>query len=241
MTRASCPTRRRGRPAAEPPHGLLPADPRDPAFRLGRSSGHRRLLRRDRQLGRHARRRDSRRSRCTASCASSSATSTHLNAYISLVANPYPGFVGEEGDYPIDVKLPPPEPSRTARRRSCGSSSRSRRCSCLLRSAARGSFRVPSRGRTASTAAAGGGCARRRMRIPRLVRRCLARGRMPQGPARRGGLQHRLQRADARVRPARHRPLPERRPDGDARDGRAAAAAPGAISSATRTTCGTRA
>ena len=32
----------------------------------------------------------------------------HLNAYLWLVANPYPGFVGEEGDYPVDVKLPPP-------------------------------------------------------------------------------------------------------------------------------------
>jgi hypothetical protein len=34
----------------------------------------------------------------------------HLNAYLWLAANPYPGFVGEEGDYPIDVRLPPPEP-----------------------------------------------------------------------------------------------------------------------------------
>ena len=34
----------------------------------------------------------------------------HLYAYLWLVANPYPGFVGEEGEYPIDVRLPPPEP-----------------------------------------------------------------------------------------------------------------------------------
>ncbi|MEP7335787.1 MAG: DUF4389 domain-containing protein [Actinomycetota bacterium] len=34
----------------------------------------------------------------------------HLNAYIWLVANPYPGFVGEEGEYPVDIKLPPPAP-----------------------------------------------------------------------------------------------------------------------------------
>ena len=34
---------------------------------------------------------------------------THLNAYLWLVANPYPGFVGEEGEYPIDVRLPPPD------------------------------------------------------------------------------------------------------------------------------------
>jgi hypothetical protein len=33
---------------------------------------------------------------------------THLNAYFWLVANPYPGFVGEEGEYPVDVMLPPP-------------------------------------------------------------------------------------------------------------------------------------
>ncbi len=33
----------------------------------------------------------------------------HLNAYLWLVANPYPGFAGEEGEYPIDVRLPPPE------------------------------------------------------------------------------------------------------------------------------------
>jgi hypothetical protein len=32
----------------------------------------------------------------------------HLNAYLTFVGNPYPGFVGEEGEYPIDVILPPP-------------------------------------------------------------------------------------------------------------------------------------
>jgi hypothetical protein len=32
----------------------------------------------------------------------------HLNSYLWLVANPYPGFVGEEGEYPIDVVLPGP-------------------------------------------------------------------------------------------------------------------------------------
>ena len=30
----------------------------------------------------------------------------HLTSYISLAGNPYPGFVGEEGEYPIDVALP---------------------------------------------------------------------------------------------------------------------------------------
>jgi hypothetical protein len=34
----------------------------------------------------------------------------HLSAYVRLVANPYPGFTGEEGTYPIDVQLPGPRP-----------------------------------------------------------------------------------------------------------------------------------
>ena len=35
---------------------------------------------------------------------------THVNAYVDLVANPYPAFTGEEGKYPIDVRLPEPAP-----------------------------------------------------------------------------------------------------------------------------------
>lgn len=30
----------------------------------------------------------------------------HLSAYISLVGNPYPAFLGEPGSYPIDIQLP---------------------------------------------------------------------------------------------------------------------------------------
>jgi hypothetical protein len=30
----------------------------------------------------------------------------HLGSYISLVGNPYPGFTGEAGEYPIDVQVP---------------------------------------------------------------------------------------------------------------------------------------
>ncbi|HJQ48917.1 MAG TPA: DUF4389 domain-containing protein [Gaiellaceae bacterium] len=30
----------------------------------------------------------------------------HLTAYLALVANPYPGFMGEAGEYPIDIRLP---------------------------------------------------------------------------------------------------------------------------------------
>ena len=32
--------------------------------------------------------------------------SVHLNAYLHLVANPYPGFLGEEGEYEVEVRLP---------------------------------------------------------------------------------------------------------------------------------------
>ncbi len=30
----------------------------------------------------------------------------HLGAYLALIGNPYPGFSGEEGEYPIDIELP---------------------------------------------------------------------------------------------------------------------------------------
>ena len=32
--------------------------------------------------------------------------SVHLSAYLYLVGNPYPGFLGEAGEYPVDVVLP---------------------------------------------------------------------------------------------------------------------------------------
>src|SRR5690349_1804228 len=39
--------------------------------------------------------------------------SVHLSAYLYLVGNPYPGFVGEAGEYPVDVVLPAePQPQR---------------------------------------------------------------------------------------------------------------------------------
>jgi uncharacterized protein DUF4389 len=34
--------------------------------------------------------------------------STHFNAYLFLVADPFPGFGGVEGTYPIDVHIDPP-------------------------------------------------------------------------------------------------------------------------------------
>jgi hypothetical protein len=38
--------------------------------------------------------------------------STHLTAYVALTANPFPGFTGTAGSYPVDLQLPGPEPQR---------------------------------------------------------------------------------------------------------------------------------
>jgi hypothetical protein len=35
--------------------------------------------------------------------------STHVTAYAALTANPFPGFTGTPGSYPVDLQLPPPE------------------------------------------------------------------------------------------------------------------------------------
>jgi hypothetical protein len=34
----------------------------------------------------------------------------HVNAYVLLVANPFPGFVGREGTYPVDLAIDGPQP-----------------------------------------------------------------------------------------------------------------------------------
>jgi Domain of unknown function (DUF4389) len=34
---------------------------------------------------------------------------THLSAYLLIVANPYPGFTGKLGTYPIDLEIDPPQ------------------------------------------------------------------------------------------------------------------------------------
>ena len=34
---------------------------------------------------------------------------THVRAYVLLVADPFPGFAGKAGSYPIDVEIDPPE------------------------------------------------------------------------------------------------------------------------------------
>ena len=35
---------------------------------------------------------------------------THVFAFVYLVANPFPGFTGQAGGYPVDVRVDPPEP-----------------------------------------------------------------------------------------------------------------------------------
>jgi len=35
---------------------------------------------------------------------------THVRAYALLVADPFPGFTGTQGSYPIDLEVDPPEP-----------------------------------------------------------------------------------------------------------------------------------
>jgi hypothetical protein len=37
---------------------------------------------------------------------------THLSAYVALTANPFPGFTGAAGSYPVDLELPPPDRQR---------------------------------------------------------------------------------------------------------------------------------
>jgi hypothetical protein len=37
---------------------------------------------------------------------------THLWAFLLLVGNPFPGFTGREGSYPVDLAIPAPEPQK---------------------------------------------------------------------------------------------------------------------------------
>jgi hypothetical protein len=34
---------------------------------------------------------------------------THVRAYLMLIADPFPGFTGKQGSYPIDLEVDPPE------------------------------------------------------------------------------------------------------------------------------------
>ena len=188
------------------------------------------VRRRDRQLVRHAHHRHSPPPACTASSAAYVRYQVHLSAYLYLVANPYPGFAGEEGTYPIDVRLPGAAARSRAGRPCSASSSRSRRCSLSPRSAGVG-------GASVSLAAARrptyGGRRRRRARPSSaqfLGWFAIARARPDaEGPARRGRVRHRL-RARRRSRMCCSSPTATRTPTRRRLldDGRAAAAASGA-------------
>jgi hypothetical protein len=39
---------------------------------------------------------------------------THVYAYATLVADPYPGFLGVEGSYPVDLRVAPPQEQNRA-------------------------------------------------------------------------------------------------------------------------------
>ena len=137
--------------------------------------------------------------------------------------NPYPGFMGEAGRVPDRRRLPE-EPARSGAGRSLfriflahPGAARSRRRSAARRRELRSS--TGGAGTRTSGCSGGGGAlsssparssaGSRRSPAGGCRRACATRARTRIG----------YTRADARVSPARHRPLPERRPDGDARRG----------------------
>ena len=67
------------------------------------------VLRRDRELVHHAHPRAGPRSRCTASSRAYVRYPTHVYAFAEMAANPFPGFTGRPGSYPIDLEIAPPE------------------------------------------------------------------------------------------------------------------------------------
>ena len=106
------------RPAAQPPHGLLPAAARaSPPGLAGAVGG---------------------RSRCSRRSSTGSSTlvagispqslhrflaaylryQLHVIAFLYLVGNPFPGFAGAEGAYPIELRVAPTASARTAGRSS---------------------------------------------------------------------------------------------------------------------------
>ena len=50
----------------------------------------------------------------------------HVYAFLLLIGNPFPGFVGKPGSYPVDLELPAPE-RQSGWSRCSASCSRSRR------------------------------------------------------------------------------------------------------------------
>jgi uncharacterized protein DUF4389 len=103
----------------------------------------------------------------------------HLSAYLAVVGNPYPGFVGEEGEYPIDVQLPSPSPQprwKTFFRIFLAVPS------LLLATALGGvaNVRVPSRGKAGQFGGGGGGALDLSVAVLGWFA-SMARGRMPKG------------------------------------------------------------
>jgi Domain of unknown function (DUF4389) len=38
--------------------------------------------------------------------------SSHVFAFVTMVGGPFPGFVGRQGSYPVEIEIDPPEPQR---------------------------------------------------------------------------------------------------------------------------------
>jgi hypothetical protein len=99
--------------------------------------------------------------------------SVHVGAYVFLAANPFPGFTGKAGSYPIDVEIDPPRRQnrwKTGFRAFLGFPAL-----LLAWGFAGGSFG----GRGISSFASGGGALASVALLGWFV--CLARGRMPRG------------------------------------------------------------
>ena len=99
---------RRGRPRAEQADGLLPPAARDPAGRLALCLVAGSDRRPDRRLAGRARQ-----PACPGVAAfvprALPAASTHFYAYVLLLADPWPPFAGDEGAYPVDLRVDPPQ------------------------------------------------------------------------------------------------------------------------------------
>ena len=192
-----------------PADRVLPPAPGDPTLRLADPLVGRGLLRSDRSVVRGASRPGCR--RAYHFLAAYVRYTTHLGAYLTLVANPYLGFTGEPG-YRSASKCPSRSRSGAGRSR-CGCFSRSRRCSlraCSAGTRARWKRRASKPGlRRPVQRPEVDRHTRRRcsdVRVPRLVRVARARpdAERAAGPRR---LRHRLRRAGVRLRPAPDRPI----------------------------------
>ena len=117
----------------------------------------------------------------------------HVSAFLHLVGRPYPGFVGREGSYPVDLTIAPP--------------ARQRRLGVLARVVARAPGAPPRRGVRARRAGRRGA---------RLVRRARHRPHARRAARSRRG-RAALPGADGGVRPAPDGAVPGRVTDGSSR------------------------